>query len=368
MKRKRSPGVARSFEEVRWVAYLLDTLGLNVSPQSVVAALHDGTRHNLFDMYTALGEDLHLYGDYDGGYYHNEHRVNRDRTKTLRIIEDDERAVVLRTRVRAAHLSVEDDHVCVVETKSSKIEDVIHATARALQGYLPEPYASRLKNVQPSKRRVAEHAAEEAWKDLHRVFAAESDALERHIGRRALLQLMRVNGVRTRMEMGGFSSCVWNLCAEFHMTTQLVTFMSDCVAARLENPPFMTALRALRDDFEMTTPQLVTFMSNCVATRLENPPFMTALRALRDDFQMTTPQLVTFMSGCVAARLENPPFMTALRQLHSSMPVNSFLTIVSDDIISSRIQNIDFTNVLIDQRTFARRHIRELARTFEKMR
>ena len=107
MKRKRSPGVARSFEEVRWVAYLLDTLGLNVSPQSVVAALHDGTRHNLFDMYTALGEDLHLYGDYDGGYYHNEHRVNRDRTKTLRIIEDDERAVVLRTRVRAAHLSVE---------------------------------------------------------------------------------------------------------------------------------------------------------------------------------------------------------------------------------------------------------------------
>ena len=100
MKRKRSPSVARSFEEVRWVAHLLDMLGLNASPQSVVAALHDGARHNLFDMYIALGGDIHLYGDYDGGYYHNEDRVKRDRTKTLRIVEDDDRAVVLRTRVR----------------------------------------------------------------------------------------------------------------------------------------------------------------------------------------------------------------------------------------------------------------------------
>ena len=299
MKRKRSPSVARSFEEVRWVANLLDMLGLNASPQSVVAALHDGTRRNLFDMYIALGEYIHLYGDYDGGYYHNEDRVNRDRTKTLSIVEDDERALVLRTRVRAAHLSVEDDHVCVVETKSSKMEDIMHATARALQGYLPEPYASRLKNVQPSKRPMAEHVAEEAWKQLHRVFAAESDALERRIGRCALSQLMRVHGVRARMEMGGFSRCVWSLC---------------------------------------------------------------------DDFQMTTPQLVTFMSDCVATRVENEGYITALQLLHSTMSMNSFLTIASDCIISSRIQNVDFTNALTDERRFTRTHIRELARKFLKTR
>jgi hypothetical protein len=105
-----------------------------------------------------------------------------------------------------------------------------------------------------------------------------------------------------------------------------------------------------------------------VATRLENATFMTALRALRDDFQMTTAQLVTFMGDCVATRLENATFMTALRLLHSAIPMNSFLTIASDNIISSRIKNIDFTNVLINERIFTRAHIRELARRFQKTR
>ena len=53
-------------------------------------------------------------------------------------------------------------------------------------------------------------------------------------------------------------------------------------------------------------------MSGCVATRLENEGFLTALRALRREFEMTTPQIVTFMSDCVAARLENEGFLTAL--------------------------------------------------------
>jgi hypothetical protein len=316
MKRKRSSstsGVTRSFEEVRWVASLLSILGLDASPRSIVAKLHDGTRRHLFDMYTPLGDTLEFYGEYDGGYYHDEERVNKDQAKTLRIVKTNEHAVVLRTRVKAAHMSMQHERVCVVETESSKFEDVMYATAHALKLYLPEPYASRLGNVQRSKRPVAEHAAYEAWKELNRVFSREADALEATIGKSAMSCLMRVHGVRRRMELGEFHEHVLALRREFEMTTpQIVTFMSGCVATRLENEDFLTALRALRREFEMTTPQIVTFVSNSVATRLENEGFLTALRALRREFEMTTPQIVTFMSGCVAARLENEGFLTAL--------------------------------------------------------
>jgi hypothetical protein len=97
------------------------------------------------------------------------------------------------------------------------------------------------------------------------------------------------------------------------MTThQVVTFMSDGVAARVESPSFMEATRRLVTELGMTTHQVVTFMSGGVAARVESPSFMEATRRLVTELGMTTHQVVTFMSDGVAVRVESPDFFMCL--------------------------------------------------------
>ena len=53
----------------------------------------------------------------------------------------------------------------------------------------------------------------------------------------------------------------------------------------------------------MDAPQLVTFMSDGVAARIDSPDFWVGLDRLRTEYGMDTPHLVNFISNNVAARL-----------------------------------------------------------------
>ena len=58
----------------------------------------------------------------------------------------------------------------------------------------------------------------------------------------------------------------------------------------------------------MSTEQLVTFMCDGVAARLDQPGFLMGLKTLVGELGLSTQQLVTFMCGGVAARLGQPGF------------------------------------------------------------
>ena len=72
--------------------------------------------------------------------------------------------------------------------------------------------------------------------------------------------------------------------------------MNNGVAARIETPTFVEALRMLRVELNLSPDQLVTFMSIGVAARIETPTFVEALQTLRAELNMSPEHLVTFMS------------------------------------------------------------------------
>jgi hypothetical protein len=129
------------------------------------------------------------------------------------------------------------------------------------------------------------------------------------------------DSVASRCDNPEFMRFVERLLGEpYKMTTaQLVTFMSDAVASRCDNPEFMRFVeRLLGEPYKMTTAQLVTFMSDAVASRCDKPEFMRFVeRLIGDPYKMTTPQLVTFMSNSVATRCDKPEFMLFVERLLS---------------------------------------------------
>ena len=64
---------------------------------------------------------------------------------------------------------------------------------------------------------------------------------------------------------------------------QLVTFMSDSVAARIDSPEFWAGLDRLRTEWGMDMPQLVKFMGNSVAVRIRSPELWAGLDRLRTE-------------------------------------------------------------------------------------
>ena len=67
---------------------------------------------------------------------------------------------------------------------------------------------------------------------------------------------------------------------------QLVTFMSDSVAARIDSPEFWAGLDRLRTEWGMDMPQLVKFMGNSVAARIRSPELWAGLDRLRTEWGM----------------------------------------------------------------------------------
>ena len=85
------------------------------------------------------------------------------------------------------------------------------------------------------------------------------------------------------------------------------TLLSRCgVGNRINSPAFWAGLNRLRTEWNMDAPQLVTFMSNSVAARIDSPEFWVGLDRLRSEYGIDTPQLVKFMTNSVAARIESP--------------------------------------------------------------
>ena len=54
--------------------------------------------------------------DFDGGYYHQADRLERDRQKTLEVIKKNVAACAIRVRVNAAHLMIRHPRIHILTT------------------------------------------------------------------------------------------------------------------------------------------------------------------------------------------------------------------------------------------------------------
>lgn len=278
--------VNRSRAEIEWVTHLCDVLGIGTTPDTVLKVLEDGAVRGLFDAYIDLGS-VHVFAEYDGGHYHDADRCEYDRRKSERVVAHDPLAVVLRARVQAAPLTTTVARIIVVNVDHRRMHELVYDTARALKPHVPDPYADRLGRVQCHRRPVAEVTAAEVLKKLDRNVGRELDLLSANLGTNGAVRVSKVNGVKKLMEQGRFAvNALW-FKTEFSLTTQqLVTFMSDCVANRVESDAFRTALRSLKTESGLTTDQFVKIMSEgSVAARIQDDAFRAILVTERDSSQ-----------------------------------------------------------------------------------
>ena len=274
--------VKHSRVEIEWVAYLCDVLGLGTTTQTILGVLNGGTKRNLFDAYIDLGS-VHVYGEYDGGWYHNAKRCEYDLQKSQRAVDNDPLAIVIRVRVKAAPmvLDTSDTRIVVVHVDHERMDGLIKDTARALQSHVPEPYATRLRRTQCQLRPVAEGAAMEVMKCLDEKFARDIERLTAIVGPTNAQKMSKIHGAKPLMEREVFAVNVLQLKTDMDLNTaQVVKIMSNgCVANRIEEESFRTAMRSVKAEFELNTAQFVTFMSNdCVANRIEDESFMNHLK------------------------------------------------------------------------------------------
>ena len=119
-----------------------------------------------------------------------------------------------------------------------------------------------------------------AFRIRMRVSVAEPDAvrsLASMVGDRDAKRIMQTHGISARLADGSLLDAIPRLFEEFGVSGDgLATFISDSVAARLEDEAFWAGLARL-GELGIAGDRLVTFMSGSVAVRLEDKAFWACL-------------------------------------------------------------------------------------------
>ena len=139
-----------------------------------------------------------------------------------------------------------------------------------------------------------------------RANAAEPEAMQRladTIGDRNAKRLMQIHSVPFRLADGSLMRGILRLREEFGISGDgLVTFMSDSVAARLEDEAFWAGLARL-GELGISGDGLVTFMSDSVAARLDNHDFMDGVSTLCSELSPLVTVGLLKNNGGLASRL-----------------------------------------------------------------
>jgi len=158
------PFATRSFAELKFVAYLLHSLDL--LPKFRETLLR-GDACLQSDAGIFLGECLCIF-EFDPGYHHPPDR--NDREKTLRLLHHYDTALVVRLRVDACDIVIDNPRCVIVHCRSASNGAMLVAAARAIAPHVPEPFRSRLLVAGSEKRPVAECAALDMWRELNPAF------------------------------------------------------------------------------------------------------------------------------------------------------------------------------------------------------
>ena len=308
--------VTRSREEVHLCArllHILQFLGFKCTVDTLLQGLQDGAKNNLFDFVLSF-RNITFYFEYDGGHYHDSERVSKDEEKSKKLLKQNPNAVLIRLRVNAPPLNIDDDRcLCpVVDSNNCNKNAVVVAHALAKLPVYPEDIKKRLSQVQVENYKIANGIAEDAIKMLDKRYKQQLQKLEEFFGKVNAHKVRRVHGV----------------------------------VKLLEHDLLISACQTIQSLFKFTTKQLVTLMSNSVASRVTDPVFVNALKSLKTDMAFTTEQLVTLMSSdSVASRITKPEFIDAMIRLKSlDISFDQFVMIVADN--GSRLMDPIFKNII----------------------
>ena len=129
----------------------------------------------------------------------------------------------------------------------------------------------------------ADAAYKQALLDLEGVFGSPE----------AARKVLETNGVVTRID--AVVVALKRLRYELGFTSaQIVTFLSESVAARLEEDAFWGSLTRLRTELGFTSAQIATFLSGSVAARIQSDTFISLLKWLLDDVSVSVDKLASF--------------------------------------------------------------------------
>ena len=183
----------RSHQEMVFGALVLQTMEDQVTAGTLATCLHDGDTAGKVDIVVECGVRLAI--EWDGGYYHQDDRIESDVRKTTRVLEQDPEIRVIRVRAgapRIKELEAVDRCVLVYVGINATPIEAMHAFADAVRSILPEPYTARL---QRQRIPLTQDRAVEAVVDLRyacdAAFKAVADDLGRLFGDVAARNLSR---------------------------------------------------------------------------------------------------------------------------------------------------------------------------------
>ena len=140
--------VNHSHEEIRFVAYLIDQLGMPMTLESLMSVIRNGDVHDECDAILNVG-GVDVAIEWDDGHWHTEKRVPKDEEKTMRVLTAYADLRMLRIRVNdAPPLDIYPRERCVVVHVASPhpgraLVTVCGALATLVSGFVSAAHARK---------------------------------------------------------------------------------------------------------------------------------------------------------------------------------------------------------------------------------
>jgi len=154
------PSSQRSLDEVCQTAYISDVLGIGIYD-----AMKKGDQWIRSDAAFDLADDLVLIYEHDPLYWHTDEMRDCEKTKKLLNYEN---TLVVRARIGATELPIQHERLIqLVVPEKIKHEDLMYEFAQAVHSRVPEPYRTRLRNVEKTKKKDVEAYASRVFAHIH---------------------------------------------------------------------------------------------------------------------------------------------------------------------------------------------------------
>ena len=261
-----------SYAERKFGVHMFYALYNYLEVSKIIEAFEVGHAFDMFDMCFYLNH-LRVLIDYDGGYYHPQERLVRDRQKCLDALSENPNSIVIRVRIKAIPLKIDDDRVLVVEVNTDRIETAVYQVAQLLFRRVPDPWRHNLCKIHDQKRPVCDDCYVDVLKTIDRTFQQEIRILESILASPQVTKLVDTSGMKTGLRFGKISFHIKKLHTRGIRGDKLVTFMCGGVASALVKSPvaFCKGIKTL-DAGGVRGDKLVTFMCNGVASALVKSP------------------------------------------------------------------------------------------------
>ena len=236
--RKETPMTKRSKAKVYFICHFLACIGL-LSLGKLIGVLNNGDTLGLVDVAYDIGEDnLHLAIEYDDGFYHDENRVEGDRTKTRRLLREYPDLIIGRIRLAAPRLDMKDAWLVVAHTNDRHHGRAVKALAQELakKTQIPENLRKALRNADGNNNKKANEVAEEFFILVVTQYKASINELAAEVGQENAQRVLNTTGVKSRITaIVNALKLVW---AELRLSSdQLVRLMCGGVASALCESP-----------------------------------------------------------------------------------------------------------------------------------